>query len=107
MSVDHEAIFKAYPDCVSSDDSAGAFKADGTKIIVDPAAVTAARTELNKLNYQQERVVGKGTTLGYPKISVQLDQLWHDINDGKFGSDAKSGSWFVGISSIKTIFPKP
>ena len=27
MSVDHEAIFKAYPDCVSSDDSAGAFKA--------------------------------------------------------------------------------
>ena len=27
--------------------------------------------------------------------------------DGKFGTDAKSGSWFVGISSVKTIFPKP
>ena len=25
----------------------------------------------------------------------------HD--DGKFGSDAKTGSWFVGISSVKSI----
>ena len=107
MSLDHEAIFKAYPDCVSSDDGEGAFKADGTKITINQSLVDAARVELNKLNYQQDRVVGSGTTLGYPKMSVQLDQLWHDINDGKFGSDAKSGSWFVGISSIKTIFPKP
>ena len=107
MALDHEAIFKAYPDCVSSDDGEGAFKADGTKITINQSLVDAARVELNKLNYQQERVVGNGTTLGYPQIGVQLDQLWHDINDGKFGSDAKSGSWFVGISSIKTIFPKP
>ena len=107
MALDHEAIFKAYPDCVSSDDGEGAFKADGTKITINQSLVDAARVELNKLNYQQERVVGNGTTLGYPQINDQLDQLWHDINDGKFGSDAKSGSWFVGISSVKTIFPKP
>ena len=30
-----------------------------------------------------------------------IDQLWHDIDDGKFGSDAKTGSWFVGISSVR------
>ena len=107
MSLDHEAIFKAYPDCVSSDDGEGAFKADGTKITINQSLVDAARVELNKLNYQQERVVGNGTTLGYPQINVQLDQLWQDINDGKFGTDAKSGSWFVGISSVKTAFPKP
>jgi len=107
MSLDHEAILKAYPDCVSSDDGEGAFRADGTKITINQSLVDAARVELNKLNYQQERVIGNGTTLGYPQISIQLDQLWHDINDGKFGSDAKTGSWFVGISSIKTLFPKP
>ena len=48
-----------------------------------------------------------GITSGYAPLQTQLDQLWHDINDGKFGSDAKTGSWYVGISSVKTIFPKP
>ena len=106
--MDHEAIYKAYPDTVVTiHDSTGAFDKDNKEVKLDQSLIDAARVELNKLNYQQERVVGNGTTLGYPQIGVQLDQLWHDINDGKFGSDAKSGSWFVGISSIKTIFPKP
>ena len=48
-----------------------------------------------------------GITSGYALLQTQLDQLWHDINDGKFGSDAKTGSWYVGITSVKTIFPKP
>ena len=30
MSLDHEAIFKAYPDAVTIDDGTVAFKADGT-----------------------------------------------------------------------------
>ena len=107
MSLDHEAIFKAYPDCVSSDDGEGAFKADGTKITINQSLVDAARVELNKLNYQQERVVGIGTTLGYPQMSVQLDQLYHDMKDGKLGAGATTGSWYVGITSVKTLFPKP
>ena len=32
MSLDHEAIRKAYPDAVTISDNAGAFKKDGTKI---------------------------------------------------------------------------
>ena len=107
MSLDHEAIFKAYPDCVSSDDGEGAFKADGTKITINQSLVDAARVELNKLNYQQERVVGIGTTLGYPPLQEQLDQLYHDMTDGKLGVGATTGSWYVGISSVKTLFPKP
>lgn len=107
MSLDHEAILKAYPDCVSSDDGQGAFKADGTKITINQSLVDAARVELNKLNYQQERVVGIGTTLGYPQMSVQLDQLYHDMKDGKLGAGATTGSWYVGITSVKTLFPKP
>ena len=62
MSLDHEAIFKAYPDCVSSDDSVGAFKADGTKITINQSLVDAARVELNKLNYQTDRTTNGSTT---------------------------------------------
>ena len=39
MSLDHEAILKAYPDCVSSDDGEGAFRADGTKITINQSLV--------------------------------------------------------------------
>ena len=58
----------------------------------------------NAKNYIDGRV---GITSGYALLQTQLDQLWHDIDDGKFGADAKTGSWFVGISSVKTLFPKP
>ena len=57
-------------------------------------------------SYKSQRRLGVGTTSGYDTIVNQLDQLWHDIDDGKFGSDAKTGSWFVGITSVKTAFPK-
>ena len=58
----------------------------------------------NASEYVDNRV---GITSGYAPLQNQLDQLWHDIDDGKFGSDAKTGSWYVGISSVKTLFPKP
>ena len=70
------------------------------------AAMQATWDEENK-EYKIQRVVGVGTTAGYDTITNQLDQLYRDINAGKFGSDAKTGEWFVGISSVKTSFPKP
>ena len=69
------------------------------------AALQAAWDEKNK-QYKLERVVGVGTTAGYETIANQLDQLYHDIDAGKFGSDAKTGVWFVGISSVKTAIAK-
>ena len=105
-NLDHEAIRKAYPDAVNIDDGTGAFKADGTKINLVQSDIDAARVELDKLNYRIHRV-GTGTTTGYIDLKEQLDQLYRDINAGKFGSDAKTGEWFVGISSVKTAFPKP
>ena len=104
---DHEAIYKAYPDAVSIDDSTGVFKADGSKITIVQSNVDAARVELNKLNYKSERVVGSATTSGYLPLQEQLDQLYHDMKDGKLGVGATTGSWYVGISSVKTSFPKP
>ena len=43
---------------------------------------------------------------GYNNIADQLDQLWHDIDNGKFGEDAKTGIWYNGIKSTKAAYPK-
>tara|TARA_Y100000114_G_scaffold24421_1_gene20117 strand:+ start:644 stop:913 length:270 start_codon:yes stop_codon:yes gene_type:complete len=43
----------------------------------------------------------------YSSIPNQLDQLYRDVAAGKFGEDAKTGEWFVGITSVKTANPKP
>tara|TARA_B100001778_G_scaffold249839_1_gene210065 strand:+ start:757 stop:1041 length:285 start_codon:yes stop_codon:yes gene_type:complete len=67
----------------------------------------AAAAEEAAYGYKRERIVGTATTTGYTSLPEQLDQLYHDINAGKFGADAKTGNWFVGISSVKTSFPKP
>ena len=67
----------------------------------------AALADIAANGYKKERTVGTATTTGYISLTEQLDQLYHDINAGKFGADAKTGNWFVGISSVKTSFPKP
>ena len=104
---DHDAIYKAYPNVVTIDDSRGAFDASGNSITIAQSNVDAGRVELNKLNYKSERVVGSATTSGYLPLQEQLDQLYHDMKDGKLGVGATTGSWYVGISSVKTSFPKP
>ena len=39
-------------------------------------------------------------------MAEQLDQLWHDIDDGKFGDTAKTGTWYLGVKSTKDAYPK-
>ena len=107
MTLDHNAIRKAYPDVTFIDDSEGAFKEDGTKVELDQSLVDAARVELDKLNYKNDRVMGVGTTSGYLDVKDQLDQLYHDMKDGKLGAAATTGSWYVGITTVKNTFPKP
>ena len=108
MSIDVLAIKKAYPSIVTFDESFVDYGLDasGNKVSIVQSDVDAARVELNKLQYQSDRV-SIGSTVRYPNITTQLDQLYHDINAGKFGADAKTGEWFVGITSVKTAHPKP
>ena len=68
------------------------------------AEISNYQVELDKTFYKQQRV---GLSTGYPRISEQLDQLYHDMTDGKLGVGATTGSWYVGITSVKTAFPKP
>ena len=72
------------------------------------AEETAAISKIAATRYKENRICGIGTTVsGYGSIGEQLDKLYHDINAGKFGADAKTGSWYVGITSVKTAIPKP
>ena len=104
MSLDHEAIRKAYPNVVTIDDDTGAVDASGNEVTLVQSNIDAARVELDKLNYQYQRVVGIGTTVGYPDFGKQLDLLYHDMKNGTLNT---SGQWYVGITSVKTNIPKP
>ena len=109
MSIDVPALRKAYPSIVTFDESFVDYGLDasGNKVTIVQSNVDAARVELNKLNYISDRIVGSATTSGYPYVGEQLDQLYHDMTNGKLGVAATTGSWYVGITSIKTAFPKP
>jgi len=95
MSLDHEAIYKAYPDVVTVDDGKGAFKADGTQVSLVQSNIDAARTTLDAeaaaIAYQGQR------KLEYPSIEDQLDDIYHN------GIDA----WKATIKVTKDKYPKP
>ena len=59
MSLDHEAIRKAYPDAVTIDDGTGAYKADGSKINLVQSDIDSARATLDadyaKVKYKDDR----------------------------------------------------
>ena len=95
MTLDHEAIYKVYSDCVRIDDSVGAFKADGTQITLVQSDIDAARTTLNAeyaaLEYSRNRAAE------YPSIEDQLDTIYHSGVAG----------WKTAIKAIKDKYPKP
>ena len=95
MSLDQIAIRKAYPDAVTIDDGAGAFKADGSKITLDNAKIAAARKEIDDeyaaKKYQRDRAAE------YPSVVDQLDKIYHS------GIDA----WKAKIKETKDKYPKP
>ena len=92
MSLDHDAIRKAYPESGTIDDGAGVFDKSGKKIEVDQAKVNAARAELNKLIYKSDRA------FAYPDIGTQLDYIYHNGID-KWKTDV--------VDPVKKKYPKP
>ena len=103
------AIFKAYPSVIKINhdgEEPCCYDASYNLVTIDQTLVDAARTELDKTKYQIDRV-SVASTVHYPNISTQLDQLYHDMTDGKLGAGATTGSWYVGITSVKIAHPKP
>ena len=48
MSLDHEAIYKAYPEAVTVDDGTGAFDKDGKSVTLEQSKIDTARTTLQQ-----------------------------------------------------------
>ena len=105
MAYDHEAIYKAYSDCVRIDDVSGAYRADGTKITLVQSDIDAARTtldsEANAILYQTQRTREAGTTdTIYLPLAQQLDmQYWDSVNG--------TTTWKDHIAAVKAKYPKP
>ena len=105
MSLDHEAIYKAYPNAVTIDDSKGAFDESGNAITLDNSLVTAARTTLDNeataTLYQRQRTGQAGTTdTIYASIGDQLDMQYKDAVNG-------TTTWKDHVAAVKAKYPKP
>ena len=106
MSLDHEAIRKAYPNAVTIDDGTGAYDASGNSISLDQSLIDAARTTLNTeaaaVKYKTDRTTD-GSTI-YASFGDQLDMLYKDIVAGTITT---SGTWATHIKAVKDANPKP
>ena len=106
MTYDHKAIYKSHPNVVRIDDGGSCYDESGNPVTLNQSNIDAARIELDKTKYKSDRV-NLRNTVHYPRITTQLDQLYHDMADGKLGVGATTGSSFVGITTVKTAHPKP
>jgi len=74
---------------------------------------TAYKNTKAAVKYKVDRTAGfydestnQNTKTIYGQISDQLDMLYKDIESGKFGDTAKTGSWYTHIKSVKDNNPK-
>jgi hypothetical protein len=71
----------------------------------------AIAIENAKTKYITDRLIhGKdtdGNSTTYKGIGEQLDQLFRDVDSGKFGADAKTGEWYIAVKAVKDANPKP
>jgi len=101
MSLDHEAIRKAYSDAVTINDDTGAFKADGTQITLVQSDIDAARATLDAeaaaIAYQSTRQPL------YPSLGDFADAMYWNSK----GDASKLEAYYAACEKVKTDNPKP
>ena len=108
MSLDHEAIRKAYSNVTRIDDGLGVFDKDDNEVTIVQSDVDAARVTLNAeaaaVKYKTDRTINGSTK--YPAIGDQLDLLWHAI-DADTDLKVKFSAFYNSIKEVKDANPKP
>tara|TARA_R100000388_G_scaffold74821_1_gene54206 strand:+ start:620 stop:946 length:327 start_codon:yes stop_codon:yes gene_type:complete len=108
MSLDHEAVFKAYPTIVTYDDSFGLYgiDANGNKVTIEESKVAEAKTTLDAeaaaVKYKTDRTLFGSTR--YAPTGEQLGMLYDDIIAGKLDA---TGSFAAHNKAVKDANPKP
>ena len=101
MSLDHDAIRKAYPDAITIFDSTGAFDKDNKSISLEQSKIDAARTTLDAeaaaIAYQSTRQPL------YPSLGDFADAMYWNNK----GDSSKLTAYYAACEKVKTDNPKP
>lgn len=101
MTLNHEAIRRAYPNVTYIDDAVGAFDAEGNQIELDQSLVDAAAAELAAevaaTAYQRQRAPE------YPPLSDLADALYWASE----GDESKLTAYYAACAAVKAKYPKP
>jgi len=96
MSLNHEAIRKAYPQTTYIDDSAGAFDAAGNIIQLDQAKVDAAA-----IIVAQEQALASAQLNRASAYTAEADPLFFKAQRG----EATMEEWEAKIAEIRLRYP--
>ena len=96
MTLDHNAIYKAYPNVTNIDDGQGAKDKDGKSVTLEQSKIDAARVELNKLNYKIDR------QYQYPSLEDFADAMYWNSK----GDDTNLKAYYAACEKVKSDNPK-
>jgi hypothetical protein len=102
MSLDHEAIYKAYTGTiVCINDDLGAFDKNGNKITLEQSKIDAARTTLD----------AEAAAIAYQSVRQPLYPSLGDFADAMYwnskGDSSKLTAYYAACEKVKTDNPKP
>ena len=98
MTLNHEAIRKAYPNVITIDDGTGAFDADGNQVQLDQAKVDAAAVIVAK-----EQALATAQRNRATAYAAEADPLFFKAQRG----EATIEEWEAKVAEIRTRYPYP
>ena len=98
MTLNHEAIYKAYPNVVTIDDGTGAFDAAGNPVELDQAKVDAAA-----IIVAQEQALASAQRNRAAAYTTEADPLFFKAQRG----EATMEEWEAKVAEIRSRYPYP
>jgi hypothetical protein len=96
--INHEAIYRAYPNVVSINGDIGAFDADGNPVQLDQAKVDAAAVIV-----AQEQALATAQRNRASAYTTEADPLFFKAQRG----EATLDEWSAKVEEIRTRYPYP
>ena len=98
MTMNHYAIYRAYPQVVAIYEDRGAFDADGNQVQLDQAKVDAAAVIVAK-----EQALATAQRNRASAYAAEADPLFFKAQRGEVSMD----DWTAKVEEIRTRYPYP